>query len=295
MQNVEFFLNGFIEEGGDVMSFSLTTKMALEAIELVNSTENSDVIAKVAVNDADHEYYIVVDSITTSPVADLSAVEEEEEIVGLIVGDKLNYVPDWYNKVNAAQKAAERKAANAAAWGAINVDHYPIDAIRKYFDSYNITGSMGYSYNKKPFKTFGISVVPDMEIAVKGELIDTKFGINAGHLKDGEKIYKILKAWNNYENLMAKIAEMNDNAIKEGFEIEATYGVASNELVIKITDTECGADYGFETAYSNFKGVNAVVHTCSSLKSINGRLEHYIWDLRSHINSNIPTLFDTLK
>lgn len=94
---------------------------------------------------------------------------------------------------------------------------------------------------------------------------------------------------------MAKIAEMNDNAIKEGFEIEATYGVVSNELVIKITDTECSADYGFETVYSNFKGVNAVVHTCSSLKSINGRLEHYIWDLRSHINSNIPTLFDTLK
>lgn len=197
--------------------------------------------------------------------------------------------------MNAAQKAAERKAANAAAWDAINVDHYPIDVIRKYFDSYNITGSMGYSYNKKPFKTFDISVVPDMEIAVKGELIDTKFGINAGHLKDGEKIYKILKAWNNYENLMAKIAEMNDNAIKEGFEIEATYGVASNELVIKITDTECGADYGFETVYSNFKGVNAVVHTCSSLKSINGRLEHYIWDLRSHINSNIPTLYDVLK
>lgn len=293
MQSTEFFLNGYIEEGGDILSFSITNKMAMEAIELQKDLGDKDLIARIQTEDT--KWFILVDSITTSPIEDLSTIEEEDTVAEILVGNKEEYLPNWYNKVNAAQKAAERKAANAAAWDAINVDHYPIDVIRKYFDSYNITGSMGYSYNKKPFKTFDISVVPDMEIAVKGELIDTKFGINAGHLKDGEKIYKILKAWNNYENLMAKIAEMNDNAIKEGFEIEATYGVASNELVIKITDTECGADYGFETVYSNFKGVNAVVHTCSSLKSINGRLEHYIWDLRSHINSNIPTLYDVLK
>lgn len=293
MQSTEFYLNGYTEEGGEILSFSITSKMAMEAIELQKDLGDKDLIARIQTEDT--KWFILVDSITTSPIEDLSTIEEEDTVAEILVGNKEEYLPNWYNKVNAAQKAAERKAANAAAWDAINVDHYPIDVIRKYFDSYNITGSMGYSYNKKPFKTFDISVVPDMEIAVKGELIDTKFGINAGHLKDGEKIYKILKAWNNYENLMAKIAEMNDNAIKEGFEIEATYGVASNELVIKITDTECGADYGFETVYSNFKGVNAVVHTCSSLKSINGRLEHYIWDLRSHINSNIPTLYDVLK
>lgn len=293
MKSTEFYLNGYTEEGGDILSFSITNKIAIEAIELQKDLGDNDLIARIQTEDT--KWFILVDSITTSPIEDLSTIEEEDTVAEILVGNKEEYLPNWYNKVNAAQKAAERKAANAAAWDAINVDHYSIDVIRKYFDSYNITGSMGYSYNKKPFKTFDISVVPDMEIAVKGELIDTKFGINAGHLKDGEKIYKILKAWNNYENLMATIAKMNDNAIKEGFEIEATYGVASNELVIKITDTECGADYGFETVYSNFKGVNAVVHTCSSLKSINGRLEHYIWDLRSHINSNIPTLYDVLK
>lgn len=293
MQSTEFYLNGYTEGGGDILSFSITNKIAIEAIELQKDLGDKDLIARIQTEDT--KWFILVDSITTSPIEDLSTIEEEDTVAEILVGNKEDYLPNWHNKVNAAQKAAERKAANAAAWDAINVDHYPIDVIRKYFDSYNITGSMGYSYNKKPFKTFDISVVPDMEIAVKGELIDTKFGINAGHLKDGEKIYKILKAWNNYENLMAKIAEMNDNAIKEGFEIEATYGVASNELIIKITDTECGADYGFETVYSNFKGVNAVVHTCSSLKSINGRLERYIWDLRSHINSNIPTLYDVLK
>ena len=293
MQSTEFYLNGHTEEGGDILSFTITNKIAIEAIELQKDLGDKDLIARIQTEDT--KWFILVDSITTSPIEDLSTIEEEDTVAEILVGNKEEYLPNWYNKVNAARKAAERKAANAAAWDAINVDHYPIDIIRKYFDSYNITGSMGYSYNKKPFKTFDISVVPDMEIAVKGELIDTKFGINVGHLKDGEKIYKILKAWNNYENLMAKIAEMNDNAIKEGFEIEATYGVASNELVIKITDTECGTDYGFETVYSNFKGVNTVVHTCSSLKSINGRLEHYIWDLRSHINSNIPTLYDVLK
>lgn len=293
MQSTEFFLNGYTEEGGDILSFSITNKIAIEAIELQKSLDGKDMIARIQTEDT--KWFILVDTITTSPIEDLSTIEEEDTVAEILVGNKEEYLPNWYNKVNAAKKAAERKAANAAAWDAINVDHYPIDVIRKYFDSYNITGSMGYSYNKKPFKTFDISVVPDMEIAVKGELIDTKFGINAGHLKDGEKIYKILKAWNNYENLMATIAKMNDNAVKEGFEIEATYGVVGNELVIKITDTECGADYGFETVYSNFKGVNAVVHTCSSLKSINGRLEHYIWDLRSHINSNIPTLYDVLK
>ena len=293
MQSTEFFLNGYIEEGGDILSFSITNKMALEAIELQKNLDGKDMIAKI--NGSDHSYCLAVDSITTSPIEDLDRIEEEDEVFEILAGNKEDYIPYWYDKVNAAQSAAERKAANAAAWDAINVDNYPIDAIRKYFNSYSIVGSRGYSYNKKPFKNFDISVVPDMEIVVKGELIDTKFGINEGHLKNGEKIYKILKAWNNYENLMAKIAEMNDNAIKEGFEIEATYGVASNELIIKITDTECGADYGFETVYSNFKGVNAVVHTCSSLKSINGKLEHYIWDLRSHINSNIPTLYDVLK
>lgn len=293
MQSTEFFLNGYTEEGGDILSFSITNKIAIEAIELQKDLGDKDLIARIQTEDT--KWFILVDSITTSPIEDLSTIEEEDTVAEILVGNKEEYLPNWYNKVNAAQKAAERKAANAAAWDAINVDHYPIDVIRKYFNSYNITGSMGYSYNKKPFKNFDISVVPDMEIVVKGELIDTKFGINAGHLKDGEKIYKILKAWNNYENLMATIEKMNDSAIKEGFEIEATYGVASNELIIKITDTECGADYGFETVYSNFKGVNAVVHTCNSLKSINGRLEHYIWDLRSNINSNIPTLFDTLK
>lgn len=293
MQSTEFFLNGYTEEGGEILSFSITNKIAIEAIELQKNLDGKDMVARIQTEDT--KWFVLVDSITTSPIEDLSTIEEEDTVAEILVGNKEEYLPNWYNKVNAAQKVAERKAANAAAWDAINVDHYPIDVIRKYFDSYNITGSIGYSYNKKPFKTFDISVVPDMEIAVKGELIDTKFGINAGHLKDGEKIYKILKAWNNYENLMAKIAEMNDNTIKEGFEIEATYGVASNELVVKITDTECGADYGFETVYSNFKGVNAVVHTCSSLKSINGRLEHYIWDLRSHIYSNIPTLYDVLK
>lgn len=293
MQSTEFYLNGYTEEGGDILSFSITNKIAIEVIELQKDLGDKDLIARIQTEDT--KWFILVDSITTSPIEDLSTIEEEDTVAEILVGNKEEYLPNWYNKVNAAQKAAERKAANAAAWDAINVDHYPIDVIRKYFDSYNITGSMGYSYNKKPFKTFDISVVPDMEIAVKGELIDTKFSINAGHLKDGEKIYKILKAWNNYENLMAKIAEMNDNAIKEGFEIEATYGVASNELVIKITDTECGADYGFETVYSNFKGINAIVHTCSSLKSISGRLEHYLYDLRSHINRNIPTLYDVLK
>lgn len=293
MQSTEFYLNGYTEEGGEILSFSITTKIAMEAIELQKNLDGKDIIARI--NSNGHSYYLLVDSITTSSIEDPDGIEEEDEVSEVLVGNKEDYLPDWYNKVNAAQKAAERKAANAAAWDAINVDYYPIDAIRKYFNSYNIVGQMGYNYNKKPFKVFDISVVPDMEIVVKGELIDTKFGINAGHLKDGEKIYKILNAWNNYENLMAKIVEMNKSAEKEGFEIEATYGVASNELIIKITDTECGADYGFETVYSNFKGINTIIHTCSSLKSINGRLEHYIWDLRSNINSNLPTLFDVLK
>lgn len=293
MQSTEFYINGYTEEGGEILSFSITTKMAMEAIELQKSLDGKDMIARISSDN--YSYYLLVDSITTSSIEDLDGIEEEDEVSEVLVGNKEDYLPDWYNKVNAAQKAAERKAANTAAWDAINIDHYPVDAIRRYFDSYNILGEMGYSYNKKPFKAFNISVVPDMEIVVKGELIDTKFGINAGHLKDGEKIYKILTAWNNYENLMATIEKTNNSAVKEGFEIEATYGVAGNELIVKITDTECGADYGFETVYSNFKGVNAVVHTCSSLKSINGRLEHYIWDLRSNINSDLPTLFDVLK
>lgn len=185
MQSTEFYLNGYTEEGGDILSFSITNKIAIEAIELQKDLGDKDLIARIQTEDT--KWFILVDSITTSPIEDLSTIEEEDTVAEILVGNKEEYLPNWYNKVNAAQKAAERKAANAAAWDAINVDHYPIDVIRKYFDSYNITGSMGYNYNKKPFKTFDISVVPDMEIAVKGELIDTKFGINAGHLKRWRK------------------------------------------------------------------------------------------------------------
>lgn len=35
MQSTEFFLNGYRVNGGDIMSFSITNSMALEAIELV--------------------------------------------------------------------------------------------------------------------------------------------------------------------------------------------------------------------------------------------------------------------
>lgn len=193
MKNVEFYLNGRNVEGGKILSYSITNEMAFKVVELVNRIgESQDIIAKIKYDvgeDGERIYHVLVDSVTTDPIEDLSEVEEEDEVLEIFTGNR-EEIDGWNSLVEKEQEVAERRAANERAWDAINVDHYPIDVIRKYFDSYNITGSMGYSYNKKPFKTFDISVVPDMEIAVKGELIDTKFGINTGHLKDGEKIYK---------------------------------------------------------------------------------------------------------
>ena len=58
------------------MSYELTNKMALEVIELVNLVgEDQDVIAKIkydAGEDGERIYHVLVDSVTTDPIEDLS-------------------------------------------------------------------------------------------------------------------------------------------------------------------------------------------------------------------------------
>ena len=120
MQSTEFFLNGYRVNGGDVLSFSITNKMAMEAIELQKSLNGKDMIARIQVED--HTWFILVDSITTSPIEDLSAIEEEDEVVEIMVGNRDDYLPGWNSLVEARIKEQEKRDAVRGVWDRINLE-----------------------------------------------------------------------------------------------------------------------------------------------------------------------------
>lgn len=114
MQSTEFFLNGYRVNGGDVLSFSITNKMAMEAIELQKSLNGKDMIARIQVED--HTWFILVDSITTSPIEDLSVIEEEDEVVEIMVGNRDDYLPGWNSLVEARIKE-QKKGMPSVVYG----------------------------------------------------------------------------------------------------------------------------------------------------------------------------------
>lgn len=114
MTKVSFYLNGRNVEGGNTLSYELTNKMALEVIELVNIVgEDQDVIAKIkydAGEDGERIYHVLVDSVTTDPIEDLSEVEEEDEVLEIFTGNR-EEIEGWYSLVEKERVAAERRAA----------------------------------------------------------------------------------------------------------------------------------------------------------------------------------------
>ena len=266
MTKVSFYLNGRNVEGGNTLSYELTNKMALEVIELVNIVgEDQDVIAKIkydAGEDGERIYHVLVDS--------------------------------WYSLVEKERVAAERRAAVEAAWDAIDTNIDPIDAIRTYFDSYDMTADNGYR-GSKYFKIYNLNRIGETELAVEGENVITALKLGKEDLNRIDKVNEVLKAWNNYEEFAYYVRELDERFRANGHTFEATYGIASNNLVIKIGDVEYRTEFGFRTINGIYGGIPTTIHYCSRV-IMDGILESIISALvRNVIENKTPTLYDVLK
>lgn len=297
MKNVEFYLNGRNVEGGKTLSYNITNEMAFKVIELVNRVgESQDVIAKIkydAGEDGERIYHVLVDSVTTDPIEDLSEVEEEDTVIEIFTGDR-NEIPDWKSLTEREQKAAERRAANERAWYAIDTNIDPIDAIRAYFGSYDMTADNGYR-GSKYFKIYNLNRIGDAELVVTGENVDTIFRLKSEDFDNIEKVYEVLKAWNAYENFAYYVRELDERFQANGNTFEATYGVKDNTLIIKVGDVTYGTMFGFQTTQMVVGGISITLYTCSRV-TVDGILEGIISALvRNVIENKGPTLFDVLK
>ena len=264
MTKVSFYLNGRNVEGGNTLSYELTNKMALEVIELVNIVgEDQDVIAKIkydAGEDGERIYHVLVDSVTIDPIEDLSEVEEEDEVLEIFTGNR-EEIEGWYSLVEKERVAAERRAAVEAAWDAIDTNIDPIDAIRAYFDSYDMTADSGYR-GSKYFKIYNLNRKGDAELVVTGENVDTIFRLKSEDFDNIEKVYEVLKAWNAYENFAYYVRELDERFQANGNTFEATYGVKDNTLIIKVGDVEYGTTFGFHTTQMVVGGISITLYTC---------------------------------
>ena len=297
MTKVSFYLNGRNVEGGNTLSYELTNKMALEVIELVNIVgEDQDIIAKIkydAGEDGERIYHVLVDSVTTDPIEDLSEVEEEDEVLEIFTGNR-EEIDGWNSLVEKEQEVAERRAANERAWDAINTDIDPIDAIRAYFGSYDMTSDNGYRGNKY-LKIYNLNRVGETELAVEGENVITVLKLGKEDLNRIDKVNEVLKAWNNYEEFAYYVRDLDERFRASGHTFEATYGIAGNDLVIKIGDVEYGTEFGFQTVNGIYSGIPTTIHYCSRV-IMDGTLEGIISALvRNVIENKTPTLYDVLK
>lgn len=297
MTKVSFYLNGRNVEGGNTLSYELTNKMALEVIELVNIVgEDQDVIAKIKYDSGENGeriYHVLVDSVTTDPIEDLSEVEEEDEVLEIFTGNR-EEIEGWNSLVEKEQEVAERRAANERAWDAINTNIDPIDAIRAYFGSYDMTSDNGYRGNKY-LKIYNLNRVGETELAIEGENVITVLKLGKEDLNRIDKVNEVLKAWNNYEEFAYYVRELDERFRANGHTFEATYGIASNNLVIKIGDVDYGAEFGFQTVNGIYGGIPTTIHYCSRV-IMDGILEGIISALvRNVIENKTPTLYDVLK
>ena len=297
MKNVEFYLNGRNVEGGKILSYSITNEMAFKVVELVNRIgESQDIIAKIkydAGEDGERIYHVLVDSVTTDPIEDLSEVEEEDEVLEIFTGNR-EEIKGWYSLVEKEREASERRAAVEAAWDAIDTNIDPIDAIRAYFGSYDMTADNGYR-GSKYFKIYNLNRIGETELTVEGENVITALKLGEEDLNHIDKVYEVLKAWNNYEEFAYYVRDLDEHFRANGNTFEATYGIKDNTLIIKVGDVEYGTKFGFQTTQMVVGGISITLYTCSRV-TVDGTLEGIISALvRNVIEHKGPTLFDVLK
>lgn len=291
MQNVEFFLNGYRINGGDILSFSITNKMAMEAIELQKDLGDKDLIARIQTDDT--KWFVLVDSITTSPIEDLSTIEEEDVVAEILVGSKEDYLPNWNSLIEARIKEQEKRNAVRGVWDRINLETDVVPYLRGYFHTDDMTTIKGNRISGRPFIRYRLNVVGDFVFTNTNAFVETEFLVDTKK-HDFNKLSDILESWSAVENLQYNIEEANKRLEPCGARLYGSYGILDNVLRLKIEDTQYRTDCGFENRTYVKYGVKVDAYICNRLLNLNG-LEEVITSLAGRLNTKVPPLVEVLK
>ena len=291
MQSTEFFLNGYRVNGGGVLSFSITNKMALEAIELQKNLGEKDMIAKVRCNE--YSYCVLVDSITTSPKEDLDTIEEEDEVFEVLVGNKDTYLPDWNSLIETRIKEQEKRNAVRNTWDCINLEIDVVPYLRGYFNTPDMTTISGKRVCGNPYIRYRLDVVGDFVFTYTNAFVEVEFLVNPKK-HDFDKLSSILESWAAVENTQYNIEEANKRLEPCGARLYGSYGILDNVIRLKVEDTQYGTECGFENKTFIKYGIKIDAYICNRLLNLNG-LEETIDGLAKRIYPNIPPLVEVLK
>lgn len=292
MQTTQFYINGYIVNEGGMLSFSITNRMALEAIELEKNLDGKDMLAKIQTED--HVWYIAVDSVTTNPIEDLSITEEEDEVIEIFVGDKLEFLPGWNSLVEANKEKQERLNERRNAWDKIEIENDPIKYIRNYFCSHDMVTTHGYYAGGKMFKRHDLSMAGDYRMSFAGKNVDVEFGIDRKIDKYIDKLYDVLESWAAYEDFVYTLDNKNERLFQNGVRIDASYGIIDNVVRGKVEDLGYGIECGFTHQSYTKNGIQIELDICNRyLNDFN--IEEILNSLTRDIDASVPALVEVLK
>ena len=291
MQQVEFFLNGYRINGGEVLSFSITNLMAMEAVELQENLDGKDMVAKIQTDG--HEWYVLVDSITTSPIENLSSIEEEDVVVEILVGNKEDYLPGWNSLIESRIKEQEKRDAVRGVWESINLETDIVPYLRGYFNTDDMTTISGKRVSGRPFIRYRLNVVGDFVFTYANAFVETEFLVDAKK-HDFNKLSDILESWSAVENLQYNLEEANKRLKDKGIRLYGSYGILYNMLRLKVEDIQYGTNCGFENKTFIKYGVKVDAYICNRLLNLN-EVEEAITSLARRLNTKVPPLVEVLK
>lgn len=302
MLEVNFYVNGKVYNGGDVLSFPMEKDRGIKIIQLLDSLKENGVfdddelkaLAVVKTSKDGGEHVIAITSITTEPEEDLHNAYncgEIREFIRLAIDRMDNAMPNWNWLVEKEEKRREKLGEIQNQWDSIEIDTDAIRRIRNHFDGPRMTADLGQRANGKPVINYKIAVTGDYTLTFQGKRVDVEFQIN-GEPRLFPNIFEILKSWAAVQDFFAKVEEINNRA--SGFIVYATYGIDDNKIKAKVLDTECGTTFGFhEKEYKKY-GVDIEAWVCSRYADSND-VEEALTSLASGVNKDIRPLADVLK
>ena len=302
MLEVNFYINGKVYNGGDVLSFPMEKDRGIKIIQLLDSLKENGVfdddelkaLAVVKTSKEDKEMVIAITSITTEPEEDLhNAYDcgEIREFIRLSIDRMDNAIPNWNWLVEKEEKRREKLGEIQNQWDAINIDTDAIRRISIDVDGPRMTADFGQRVNGKPVVNYKIAVTGDYTLTFQGKRGDVEFQIN-GEPRLFPNIFEILKSWSAVQDFLLKVEEINNRA--SGFIVYATYGIDDNKIKAKVLDTECGTTFGFhEKTYKKY-GVDIEATICSRYADSND-VEEAFTSLASGVNKDIRPLAEVLK
>lgn len=292
MQNVQFYINGYRVDRGPILSGLITTKLALEAIELQKANKDRDIIAKLQVGG--FIYNMLVDNITTSPIEYLSDVTKESRVLEVFLGDRNKDISDWNSLVEEERKIQANLDTLHSAWDKIDVEDDPIKPIRSYFGSRDTKATSGYFVSGKLFKRYDISTCGDYKIGFRGGNLDVEFVLDRKLDIQIDKLYDTLESWAAYEDFAVTLRNVNADMETSGARIIATYGITDNIIRGKVEDIKYGPQFGFEWRTYIKYDVEIELAVCSRYLN-DSIIEKAIAHIARELDTKIPPLTEILK